>query len=96
MGRYYRKRPAKLARKLLQIRTRLALSQNGMIKALGLSEDLTQSRISGYELGTREPSLLTLLRYAKTAGVCVDVLIDDDLELPRKLPSIPKHRRLVR
>ena len=47
------------------------LSQNGMIRRLGLEEELTQSRVSGYELGTREPSLLTLLRYAKTAGVCV-------------------------
>jgi transcriptional regulator with XRE-family HTH domain len=93
MGRYYRKRPAKLAKKLLQIRSGLALSQNGMIRVLGLSEDLTQSRISGYELGTREPSLLTLLRYAQTAGVCVDVLIDDELELPRKLPATARHRR---
>ncbi len=72
MGRYGRKKPARLPEKLLRIRRTLGLSQNGMIRRLGLEEELTQSRVSGYELGTREPSLLTLLRYAKTAGVCVD------------------------
>ncbi len=72
MGRYGRKKPTRLPEKLLRIRRTLGLSQNGMIRRLGLEEELTQSRVSGYELGTREPSLLTLLRYAKTAGVCVD------------------------
>jgi hypothetical protein len=39
----------------------------------------------------REPSLPTLLKYAEAAGVWVDVLIDDDLDLPDKLPRSPKH-----
>jgi transcriptional regulator with XRE-family HTH domain len=93
MGRYHRKRPARLAQKLLSIRTELGFSQNGMIRHLGLDDELTQSRISGYELGTREPSLLTLLKYAQAAGLCVDLLIDDKLELPKKLPGHPKHAR---
>jgi len=96
MGRYQRKKPARLAEKLLAIRTALGLSQNGMIRQLGLADDLTQSRISGYELGTREPSLLTLLAYAESAGVCVDVPIDDKAGLPTKLPGVPKHRRTPR
>jgi transcriptional regulator with XRE-family HTH domain len=91
MGRYARKRPARLAEKLLQIRTALGLSQNEMIRRLGLEEELTQSRISGYELGTREPSLITLLLFARVAGVIVDVLIDDELDLPEKIPSMKKH-----
>lgn len=91
MGRYSRTRPKRLAEKLLRIRNTLGLSQNEMIRQLGLADELTQSRISGYELGTREPSLPTLLRYAHAAGVCVDYLIDDELSLPRKLPAIPKH-----
>jgi transcriptional regulator with XRE-family HTH domain len=91
MGRYHRTKPKRLAKKLLQIRNALGLSQNGMIKQLGLADELTQSRISGYELGTREPSLPTLLLYARSAGVCVDYLIDDELELPQKLPGFPKH-----
>lgn len=92
MGRYARKKPERLAEKLLQIRNSLGLSQNEMIRRLGLEDELTQSRISGYELGTREPSLPTLLAFARLAGVCVDVLIDDELDLPTKLPSKQKHR----
>ena len=56
----------------------------GIIRAL--KEDLTQSRISEYEAGTGEPSLIVLLKYARLAGVAVDVLIDDKLDLP-KLPA---------
>ena len=91
MGRYRREKPARLAEKLLQIRTALGLSQNEMIRRLDLADVITQSRISGYEIGTREPSLPTLLRYARVAGVCVDVLIDDELDLPARLQSKPKH-----
>jgi transcriptional regulator with XRE-family HTH domain len=93
MGRYHRPKPARLAEKLLQIRTALGLSQNEMLRHLRLEEELTRGRISGYELGTREPSLPTLLRYARAAGVCVDDLIDDELVLPVKIPVLPRHRR---
>lgn len=86
MGRYHRQKPERLAEKLLSIRKALGLSQNEMIRRLGLEDVLTQSRISGYELGTREPSLPTLLKYARLAGTSTDVLIDDELELPRRLP----------
>jgi transcriptional regulator with XRE-family HTH domain len=96
MGRYHREKPARLAEKLLQIRQSLGLSQNEMIRRLGLADAITQSRVSGYELGTREPSAPTLLRYARAAGICVDVLIDDELDLPAKLPDVPKHRNMSR
>jgi transcriptional regulator with XRE-family HTH domain len=92
MARYSRTKPKRLAEKLLYIRNALGLSQNGMIRKLGLERMLTQSRISGYELGTREPSLPTLLSYAHCAGLCVDYLIDDAFELPKKLPSTADHR----
>lgn len=92
MGRYHRQKPARLAEKLLQIRKALDLSQNEMIRRLGLENEITQSRISGYELGTREPSLPTLLKYARTAGVSADILIDDELDLPQKLPIVGGHR----
>jgi transcriptional regulator with XRE-family HTH domain len=82
MGRYHRQKPKRLAEKLLQIRDRLGLSQNELIKYLGLEDEITQSRISGYELGTREPSLPTLLKYARSFGISTDVLIDDEVELP--------------
>jgi transcriptional regulator with XRE-family HTH domain len=82
MGRYNRQKPQKLAEKLLQIRKKLGLSQNELIRHLGLENEITQSRISGYELGTREPSLPTLLRYARSVDISTDVLIDDKINLP--------------
>ncbi len=92
MGKTPRPKPARLPEKLLHIRDSLGLSQNGMIRRLGLSEDLYQGSISGYELGTREPPLPILLKYAQVAGVCVDVLINDDWNLPEKLPSVAVHK----
>jgi transcriptional regulator with XRE-family HTH domain len=80
-----------LAEKLLQIRQAYDLSQNGMIRRLGLADDLVQADGSAFELGTREPALPHLLGYARTAGITVDVLIDDDLDLPKKLASDPMH-----
>ena len=91
MGKTPRQKPLRLAEKLLQIRLALGLSQNGMIKRLGLSDELHQASISGYELGTREPPLPILLGYARVAGVCVEILIDDNLKLPNKLPNMPNH-----
>lgn len=90
MGRKPRERPKRLAEKLALIRTALGLSQNEMIRRLGAEDTLTQNRISDYELGVHEPSLLTLLRYARAANVAMEVIVDDDLDLPDKLPAKAK------
>lgn len=90
MGRAIRPRPKRLPEKLLNIRIALGLSQNGIIRRLGLADQLTQDYISAYERGVREPPLPVLLRYAQTAGVYADALIDDEVDLPEKLPSSPK------
>ena len=87
MGASARMRPKRLAEKLLQIRLALGLSQTEMLKRLGFDEVLSYHRISNYELGTGEPPLVVLLEYARAAGVYVDVLIDDELDLPAKLPA---------
>jgi transcriptional regulator with XRE-family HTH domain len=92
MGRYVRPRPARLTEKLLQIRSALELSQNGMLDRLGLGETLFRSSISSYERGASEPPLPILLQYARLAGVCLDVLVDDEQDLPRSLPGTPTHR----
>lgn len=92
MGRSARSKPSRLAEKLLQIRTTLGLSQNEMIRYLGLDDELIRASISGYELGTRVPPLPVLLRYARTVGVSVEVLIDDALDLPAKLPYSIKRK----
>jgi transcriptional regulator with XRE-family HTH domain len=81
MGKARRERPKRLPRKLLMIRKRLGLSQSEMAKALKLKA--TYTAVSGYELGTREPSLIVVLRYARLAGISTDVLLDDKLNLPK-------------
>jgi hypothetical protein len=43
----------------------------------------TYTVVSSYELGTGEPDLLTLLQYARLAGVSVESLIDDKMSLPK-------------
>ncbi len=92
MGRKPRHRPEHLAEKLLRIREAFGLSQNEMIKRMGAEELMAQNTISEFELGKREPPLLVLLKYAEAAGVCLDILANDDLDLPAKLPSRPKHK----
>jgi transcriptional regulator with XRE-family HTH domain len=86
-------RQERLAEKLLQIRTALGLSQSEMLRRLSFEDVLDYKRISEYEIGRNEPPLAVLLEYARAAGICVDVLIDDALDLPAKLPSKPKHSR---
>jgi transcriptional regulator with XRE-family HTH domain len=82
-----RPKPERLAEKLRQIRLALGLSQPEMLKRLGLEEWMQYARISEYETGQREPSLLTLLAYSRVAGVHMEVLADDELNLPDKLPA---------
>lgn len=91
MGRAARLRSARLAEKLRHIRDALGLSQNELIRRLGLEGVIYQSNVSGYESGEREPPLPILLKYAQLAGVCLDRLANDDLDLPAKLPAKPKH-----
>lgn len=92
MGAAARIKPERLAGKLRAIRLALGLSQTEMLKRLGYEGRIAYHRISNYELGTGEPPLPILLEYARLAGVCVDVLIDDKLDLPAKLPTKPKHK----
>lgn len=96
MGSSSRPKPERLAEKLLQIRTALGLSQNEMLRHLGLADELFRSSISKYELGIREPPLLIMLKYAQAAGICVDVLIDDLADLPMKMPDVPRHKNYDR
>ena len=92
MGRAARLRSERLAGKLRHIRTALGLSQNELIRHLGLEDVIYQSNVSGYESGEREPPLPILLKYAQVAGICLDVLVNDELDLPARLPSKPKHK----
>jgi transcriptional regulator with XRE-family HTH domain len=92
MGRKARPKPKRLAEKLLRIREALGASQSEMFRRLDVEEFSELKRISDYETGKNEPPLAVLLQYARVAGVCVETLIDDKLDLPAKLPAKPKHK----
>jgi transcriptional regulator with XRE-family HTH domain len=87
MGRASRPKPGRLAEKLTEIRSKLGLSQNELISRMGLTGEVTREEISKFERGVRVPPLPVLLGYGKAAGVYVDALIDDEVELPTVLPS---------
>jgi transcriptional regulator with XRE-family HTH domain len=81
----------RLGDKLRQIRLTLGLSQSEMLKRLNAEDLITYHQISGYESGRREPPLRILLEYARCVGISTDVLIDDELDLPKKIPGKHKH-----
>jgi len=85
MGRRARPKPKRLAEKLFRIREALGLSQSEMFRRLDVEEFSEVKRISDYETGKNEPPLVVLLRYARVAGVTMEVLADDELDLPAKL-----------
>src|SRR5205814_7973661 len=91
-----RSRPSRLAEKLLQIRNALGLSQTEMHRRLGVEDLIEYHSISKYELNKNEPPLVILLEYARLANVYVEVLIDDELDLPARLPSAKKHEGVRR
>jgi transcriptional regulator with XRE-family HTH domain len=85
MGSKRRPQPRLLGRKLLRIRKSLDFSQEQMAEKLTSKRSpVYPTHVSEFERGKREPSLLVLLRYAQLAIVSTDVLIDDDLNLPKK------------
>jgi transcriptional regulator with XRE-family HTH domain len=87
MGRKARTRPVRLSEKLLQIRLALGLSQSELLRLLGLEGAMDYRRISEFERGTTEPHLSVVLQYARVAGVHMEDIVADELDLPKKLPG---------
>ena len=90
-----RPRPNRLSEKLLHIREWFGYSQAEMPERLGLNK-MHPGRISEYERNLREPNAMTLLAYADLAGVHVEDLINDKVDLPDKLPGKVHHGVLPR
>jgi transcriptional regulator with XRE-family HTH domain len=91
-----RSRPQRLAEKLLQIRNALGLSQTELWKRLGVEDEISYKRISDYELDKSEPTLMILLQYTRVGGVHMEALVDDELNLPDKLPGPVKYGEIER
>lgn len=88
--------PKRLGEKLVLIRSSLTLSQSEILRHLGIDKEYTREEISAYERGVRIPPLHVLLKYSKVARVWVNVLIDDGLDLPTKLPAQRMHEGILR
>jgi transcriptional regulator with XRE-family HTH domain len=85
MGASKTEQPAQLADKLLRIRKKLNMSQTEICAALkqqNIKITIYRNYIARYEAG-RVPGPLTLLAYARLAGIIIDDLVDDKKELPK-------------
>lgn len=88
MGSAKRLRPTRLGEKLLTIRQHFDCSLAQMrTKLSNKGFDVSRAAISQYESNTREPSLPVLLRYARLAGITIDVLADDEIDLADHFPK---------
>jgi transcriptional regulator with XRE-family HTH domain len=91
-----RPKPERLAEKLREIRLSLGFSQTQLLKELEREESMHYGRISEYEGGKREPTLMTILQYARVAGVHMEDIVDDELDLPEKLPGKVRYQGIKR
>lgn len=75
--------PRRLGEKLARIRLHHGLTQGSMLQLINPYEDENgRARVSQYENGKRTPSIAELLNYARFANVSIEVLADDNLDLP--------------
>lgn len=93
-----RLRPARLTEKLLLIRRELGLSQGGLVRHLGLENQIGRDYVSKFERGLLEPTLDVLLAYARAissskSGEILEAIIDDDKDIPfRSIKAATKER----
>jgi transcriptional regulator with XRE-family HTH domain len=87
-----RPRPRHLAKKLLQIRRSLGVSQGELVRQLGVQALIEHTTISKYELNKNEPPLAILLAYARLAEIPVEHIIDDELEITIRIPQDHRDR----
>lgn len=67
-----------------------------MLRQLGFDEFMDYKRISQFELGNTEAPLPVLLQYARIAGIHLEDLVDDELDLPDKLPGAVRYQEKKR
>ena len=85
MGKSKEEKPERIAEKLRQLRIALNFSQSEMADALARQDvKIYRGYIGNYETGRSLPSLLILRAYAKVARISMDVMVDDELDLPAK------------
>ena len=95
MGKKARKRPQHLGRKLREIRDSLELSQGLMLAKLGFPAS-DRNNLSNYETGKREAPSDLVLAYAKVVGINMELLHDDERELPKAVRAAAVKNRKKR
>jgi len=91
MGSTKRLKPQYLADKLKKIRVELGMTMDVLGEKLSnKSIAVYRGTIHNYESGEREPPLAVLLQYSRLANVYLEVLVDDEIDLPSKIPSAQK------
>lgn len=69
-----------LPKKLTAVRRRLGLTQTQMANRIAL--EVSPAHVAEFESGFTEPELNIILAYCELAGVHMEVLANDNLELP--------------
>ena len=79
----HKRRPKRLAEKLLQIREALGLSQPEMAEQLNerAGVKITSKNVSNYERDKSAPYIEIVLAYARLANVSMNQIVDDDLDI---------------
>ena len=84
-------KPQRIGEKVREIRIKLGLTQEQMFELLTrYGARIHVGYIARYEINQRLPTLLVILAYARAAGIPMEVLVDDELDLPVKLPAKPR------
>ncbi len=91
MGSKQLVKPKRMGEKVREIRMRLGLTQQEMFELLErYGAKIYVGYIGSYEINERIPTLLVTLAYARAAGIPMEVLVDDELDLPVKFPAKKK------
>lgn len=98
MGNKRRPMAQSLPAKLLAVREVFNASQNQIADALSVEVaafNLNCGRISEYEHNKREPNMLVLLAYARLAGITVELIIDDRVDMAQFRKALAKKARFI-
>jgi transcriptional regulator with XRE-family HTH domain len=86
---HVRRKPKLLPNKLVLIREHLGIALVDMAQKLGAGS----GRVSNYENGNSEPTLLELLVYARLGKVELESIVDDEISLDSFRKLLGKQNR---